>query len=178
MPKGRHRKAQLTVLPAGSRVQTGKARSAAKNAAYNLPLPVQLSPGADDKNVVTGRQRWHGNGKCSNNSSSWTHFLCSLIGWGQDASSQSQRKSRPDLVRGRYEPMTRAVFVEVTCPTAGSQVQESDQGDRIPSASMQLLWQCGFFGKGTLSRSEPTWHARQLQARRVQQQRARGNRGE
>src|SRR6185369_11613424 len=34
-------------------------------------------------------------------------------------------------------------------------------------AHSRVLWQRGFFGKGNLSRSEPSWFARQLNFRRL-----------
>ncbi|PWN38225.1 uncharacterized protein FA14DRAFT_119851 [Meira miltonrushii] len=39
---------------------------------------------------------------------------------------------------------------------------------------MRLLWECGFFGKGTLSRSEPSWKTREMQHLKVARQRAKG----
>ena len=44
---------------------------------------------------------------------------------------------------GLYDAVTRSVWV-------------TDRQD------MEILFNRGFFGKGTLSRSEPTWHARRL----------------
>lgn len=34
-------------------------------------------------------------------------------------------------------------------------------------SDVSILWKRGFFGKGDLSRSEPSWHARQINARRM-----------
>lgn len=48
---------------------------------------------------------------------------------------------------GYFDPATRSVWVSTEKDT-------------------KLLWQRGFFGKGDLSRSEPSWLARQINARR------------
>ncbi|CAL1714972.1 unnamed protein product [Somion occarium] len=37
----------------------------------------------------------------------------------------------------------------------------------INSRDIQILWRRGFFGKGDLSRSEPSWHARQMNIRKL-----------
>lgn len=43
--------------------------------------------------------------------------------------------------KGIFDPITRSVWVR-------------------NSRDKEILWRRGFFGKGNLSRSEPTWHAR------------------
>lgn len=59
--------------------------------------------------------------------------------------------SHPQVVNphceGIFDPATRSVWV-------------------INSKDSMLLWQRGFFGKGDLSRSEPSWLARQLNNRK------------
>lgn len=54
---------------------------------------------------------------------------------------------------GIFDPRTRSVWVS-------------------SSDNAVLLWRRGFFGKGDLSRSEPSWHTRRLKsnAKRVQKQ--------
>ena len=47
-----------------------------------------------------------------------------------------------------FDPITRSVWV-------------LDRKDAM------ILWQRGFFGKGDLSRSEPSWHTRQVNARKA-----------
>lgn len=47
-----------------------------------------------------------------------------------------------------FDPLTRSAWV----PSSGDAT---------------LLWQRGFFGKGDLSRSEPSWLARQINARKM-----------
>ena len=49
---------------------------------------------------------------------------------------------------GHWEPLTRSVWV--TNPKDSA-----------------ILWQRGFFGKGNLSRSEPSWISRQINARKA-----------
>lgn len=54
----------------------------------------------------------------------------------------SKRPIVPQCV-GRYDPITRSVIVE-------------------NKEDVEILFRRGFFGKGTLSRSEPTWKARRV----------------
>ncbi|KAJ3550568.1 hypothetical protein NM688_g5044 [Phlebia brevispora] len=49
---------------------------------------------------------------------------------------------------GSFDPVTRSVWVE-------------DRKDAM------ILWRRGFFGKGDLSRSEPSWYTRQVNARKA-----------
>jgi tRNA-splicing endonuclease subunit Sen2 len=48
--------------------------------------------------------------------------------------------------KGTFDPITRSVWI-------------TDQNDRM------ILWRRGFFGKGNLSRSEPSWLVRQSSVR-------------
>lgn len=148
MAKGRHRKGQqLTVLPTGSKVQTGKAKTANKAAQYSQPLPINVRSPPKPTNR-------------SQKSTSWSQFLLSLIGW---AEQEDRKNSRPDIVQARYEPLTQTISIETR-----------DAFSKDDSPEMRLLWECGFFGKGTLSRSEPSWRVRQIQQLKVSKQRARG----
>jgi len=42
----------------------------------------------------------------------------------------------------------------------------------------KVLWQRGFFGKGNLSRSEPTWREREMGKEKVRRVRERGGIGQ
>ena len=56
------------------------------------------------------------------------------------------RTSNPHR-EGVFDPHTRSVWVS-------------------RSEDISVLWRCGFFGKGDLSRSEPSWYTRQLHLRK------------
>jgi tRNA-splicing endonuclease subunit Sen2 len=62
---------------------------------------------------------------------------------------------RDEHAMGVLDPSTRSVWV----------YQEDDQ---------MLLWRRGFFGKGNLSRSEPTWLKREINRLQIQKQGGRG----
>jgi len=57
------------------------------------------------------------------------------------------RISNPQC-EGVFDPHTRSVWVS-------------------RSEDISVLWRCGFFGKGDLSRSEPSWYTRQLNIRKT-----------
>lgn len=190
MPKGRHRKPQQnrTQLPAGARVLTGKARTSAKQAAYAQPLPVSFaesSSAQQQRQPVAAKPR-----RSSAQPQSWTQFLAALVGWGQDADQQSRRhqqsgaKRRPDSVIGQWDPLTRSVHLQVTRPvgegddTGNDDDDDDGNGSSRQTDAVRLLWECGFFGKGTLSRSEPTWRARQISTLRIRRQQARGQKSQ
>lgn len=154
MAKGRHRKGQqLTVLPSGSKVQTGKARTANKAAQYSQPLPIKVTSPPSKQNNYKRKP------------TSWSQFLLSLVGWAGDVNNSSSNQIRPDIVQAHYDPVTQTIYVE----TGNHQDQ-----DASPSPAMRLLWECGFLGKGTLSRSEPSWKQREMQNLKVARQRAKG----
>ena len=118
----------------------GKKATAQKNQLYSKPIPVALdwtSNAAVTDKTTSGGSLWSA--------------LCTL------------------LTLGYYDPMTNAVNSAGETSQKGKQkvsvfydrqlqtvwVEELDQGIR-------LLWRRGFFGKGTLSRSEPTWRQRKI----------------
>ena len=71
----------------------------------------------------------------------WTSGILGLFGFSVN------RISKP-TVEGYLDPATRSVWVNNT-------------------ADAMLLWRRGFFGKGNLSRSEPSWLARQINQRKI-----------
>jgi tRNA-splicing endonuclease subunit Sen2 len=154
--RGRRRGKDVTSLPAGAKVLTGKSRSAIKNATYDCPLPInldttptkQLDDGPKDLLQVLLKP------------------IVRYFGAVHDPSASQEL--RPDVVRARYDPLTKTFSIEIP---SGDLKHPSLLS---ASASVRLLWECGFFGKGNLSRSEPTWATRSLQARAIQKQRQYG----
>lgn len=71
----------------------------------------------------------------------WSSGILGLFGLS------TNRISNP-TVEGMLDPATRSVWV-------------------TNSADAMLLWRRGFFGKGNLSRSEPSWLARQINQRKI-----------
>jgi hypothetical protein len=169
MPKGRHRKQQLTQLPAGSRAMTGKSQSATKAQTYQRLLPVNV---ASDQSI----QRGYSKGS-PYTLPTWIDSLLTLCGFPSSSSSTAgvQKGDETHSVVGKWDPMSRSVYLDITVPSASSSKQSS--GESSESSSMRYLWESGFFGKGTLSRSEPTWHKRQVNDIRVKRVRERGGKG-
>lgn len=158
MPKGRHRRQQVTQLPPGARAGTGKSRTAAKQATYGQPLPIRVEQPPSRAHTIT-EPGW----------------FSSLLGWVTGRKSTSLTSERPYSVTAQWDPITKAASLTVTRDIEG-QEPSSNEHDAAKSQTdaVRLLWECGFFGKGTLSRSEPTWRARQVGALRVKRQRALG----
>lgn len=78
----------------------------------------------------------------------WIPYLIGILNIFSTAESD-------ELVMGVLDPLTRSVWV----------YQEEDQ---------MLLWRRGFFGKGSLSRSEPTWLIREINRLQLQKQGGKG----
>ena len=74
-------------------------------------------------------------------SHSWTGHILGLFG------GSSTRVLNPHCT-GIFDPDTRSVWV-------------------VETKDAMILWRRGFFGKGDLSRSEPSWRARQITAGRA-----------
>jgi hypothetical protein len=183
MPKGRHRKQQLTQLPAGARTTTGKAQTENKAKTYQRLLPVAVEA---NETPAPGR---HFAAKTKRGAvpayseqpyvfPAWADYILSKCGFPGATSLQAKQKEREmECVTGKWDPLSRSVYLEVTRPSSSpSQSTENDEDQQ--SSSMRYLWESGFFGKGTLSRSEPTWHKRQVNAIRVKRERERGGKGE
>ncbi|CAO1637160.1 unnamed protein product [Sympodiomycopsis kandeliae] len=64
-------------------------------------------------------------------------------------------------------------YWDATTFSAWVQVTSSSNTD-VQTRTTQQLWDSGFFGKGSLSRSEPTWRMRKLNSEKVKKQRERG----
>lgn len=178
MPKGRHRKQQLTQLPAGARTMTGKSRTASKAQTYQRILPVAVEQ--QHSNAEGGHRR--ANAASPYVFPAWADYLMSLLGYpGSTHTAREKQKERElDIVVGKWDPATKAVYLDVT-PSSNDEIRNvegSDEATERQSAAMRYLWDSGFFGKGTLSRSEPTWHRRQVNAIRVRRERERGGKGE
>ena len=78
-------------------------------------------------------------------SRSWWDWFNEWANWIHESISPS-----PPLYVGWYDPVTRSVWMY-------------DQGDALK------LWTQGFFGKGSLSRSEPTWTSRRIAEKEARQ---------
>ncbi|CAO1631629.1 unnamed protein product [Parajaminaea phylloscopi] len=156
-PKGRHRKPQGPAPAArGSGEITGKRATQAKNERYARPLPVTLA----------------GNQARSHSNTTWGEWFSS---WMPFASSSGKESAHSDDLIGYWDPVTASVWVQVT-PTGVTKAGKLDAASRIASQTRtcRSLWECGFFGKGSLSRSEPTWRTRKINEERVKKQREYG----
>lgn len=165
-PRGRHRRPpppQPGAAPAdgGSQI-TGKRASQAKNERYAKPLPLQFS-------APRGKQK--------QKELSWSQWLSSWLG------GPTQEGGGDEVLVGYWDEMTSSVWVQVT--PAHVEAGPSKSGDLKSDARLAAqtktcrdLWDSGFFGKGSLSRSEPTWRTRKLNEERVKLQRLRGMKGE
>ncbi|UZJ56370.1 hypothetical protein CBS101457_005690 [Exobasidium rhododendri] len=181
MPKGRHRKAQLTQLPAGARTMTGKAQSANKAKTYQRLLPVDVKADEVQSKGRVATTMTYKRGAAQSTSSqpytfpAWADYLMCLCGY-PTSSQEKLKKRKVDVVVGRWDPLSKSVYLDVTLPST-SRTHSGASGDEEgeeESSSMRYLWESGFFGKGTLSRSEPTWHKRQVNAIKVKRERERG----
>lgn len=164
-PRSRHRRPTPgTNKPAGGNEITGKRNTQAKNQRYARPLPVRVQPPATAK------------GKSSQ---SWWQGVQSWVAYMVGSTSIIQEE----------EPMLVAYWDATTC-SAWVQVSVNEDGDDGDSAAAaagpswqshsrtaQQLWTSGFFGKGSLSRSEPTWKMRKVNEEKVKRQRERGMKG-
>lgn len=158
MAKGRHRKPEKTALPAGAQVMTGKSRSRQKASTYSRPLPVRVQ-GAE----VPGKRP-------TKSTEGWSQYLWRLAGFPSSSEKKGKEQEEgEELVTGRWDPMSKSVQLEVSVP-----IQDGPGPRQEQSKAMRLLWECGFFGKGTLSRSEPTWRMRQINTIRIVRERERG----
>ncbi|PWN43229.1 hypothetical protein IE81DRAFT_322728 [Ceraceosorus guamensis] len=182
---------------------SGKARSSFKNQVYSQALPVHVSP-HDENGKRAGRTRPHesegwweyiaalvgaksdkGKGRASQH---------------EPPTAEDPQRSGASKVKGTWDPLTRSVWIHVT-PTAPiaplldlHSFQDSSAADpssartrphrdsqgriitgrKAQTYASRKLWERGFFGKGTLSRSEPTWRDRKVGEVRVERERARG----
>jgi hypothetical protein len=171
MAKGRHRKQQLTQLPPGARAITGKSRTASKAQIHQRLLPVAVQ---QDQSQIDRR-----GGASSYTLPAWADYLMTLFGYpGTSQIAREKQKEREmGVVIGKWDPLSKSVYLEVTPPSLEKGITMADNDEDQQSASMRYLWNSGFFGKGTLSRSEPTWHKRQVNAIRVKRERERGGKG-
>lgn len=145
------------------KANTGKSSSGSsyheKQRMYRHPLPLLDVPPHDEA-VFARLDTWHREKSKAPAPSTWWDWLA---GWTSAAArstgfrprpgAEDKNGSLPSPVVGHYDPMTRSVWV--TDPHGA-----------------QVLWRRGFFGKGSLSRSEPTWLERLVHTRRILAQRA------
>jgi tRNA-splicing endonuclease subunit Sen2 len=172
MPRSRHRKPERPPpsAPGAPLAVTGKARNALKNALYAHPLPLDApapsSGGATQAKAAAAQQQQQG----------WAEWLRSLVPF-----ARTQQEQRLPVVLGTWDPLTRCVWLQIT-PSAAAPAAAGPSSRpanaAAQSAAVRLLWERGFFGKGSLSRSEPTWRDRKANAIRVQRARERGGNGE
>ncbi|KIS69887.1 tRNA splicing endonuclease subunit SEN2 [Mycosarcoma maydis] len=124
--------ASRTVMGAGKKATTQK------NQLYSKPIPIALD-NSDDAD----------NDKISSETTLWS-ALCTLLTLGFYARTGQSRNTvgsstkSKEKVSVHYDRQLQTIWVE-----------DLDEGIR-------LLWQRGFFGKGNLSRSEPTWRQRKV----------------
>lgn len=162
--RGRHRRAAPAgATPAGAPTTgneiTGKRNTQAKNQRYARPLPV------DARATLQPRSQPQ--------SKSW---LSSVYAWAEWAMGRRGGPSLPTpppppLV-AYWDAATCSAWVQVTPDASG--VNPSDVGPSSQTHTAQELWNAGFFGKGSLSRSEPTWRMRKVNEEQVKRQRERG----
>lgn len=116
----------------------GKKATAQKNQLYSKPVPAALDAKSIDAQADNASDH-----------TLWSS-LCTLLTLGyytrttqpsQNAASSAKGKEKVSVY---YDRQLQTVWVE-----------DLDEGIR-------LLWQRGFFGKGNLSRSEPTWRQRKV----------------
>lgn len=165
MAKGRHRKPERTALPAGATAVTGKARSAQKNQTFAWPLPLDVPAPSD----------YHAAIAAASSAQSWSAYLASFLPGFVRAGPSKKTMQLPKVV-GYWDATSRSVWLRIT-PAQDEEGGKTAAGSN-QAAAVRLLWERGFFGKGTLSRSEPTWRDRQVNALRVQRERQRGVNGE
>lgn len=169
-PRGRHRRpppGPKAAGGAGGNDITGKRASQAKNQRYARPLPV------DVVTPIHGKQK-------AKQPTTWAQWFAAwLPGLTSDAAASSAhvKDEQDDLLVGYLDPSTLSVWVQVTPPhllKAGPASLESQARIASQTRAARILWDAGFFGKGSLSRSEPTWRARKINEERVKLQRERG----
>lgn len=159
-PKGRHRKPHAgPPRQSGAPDITGKRASQAKNERYSRPLPVALV---------------HANQGKRKSAQTWGQWL---VSWLPTSFDQEESGHDAPLV-GYWDPTTASVWVQVT-PDGMTRAGKQDGSSRIASQTLtcRALWDSGFFGKGSLSRSEPTWRTRKINEEKVKLQREHGMRG-
>ncbi|CAD6893835.1 unnamed protein product [Tilletia controversa] len=76
---------------------------------------------------------------------------------------QQQEQQQPSFFTARYDSLLNTVWLDFAASTSTA--------THIDNLG---LWHAGFFGKGTLSRSEPTWHTRTLASVQIQRARQQG----
>ncbi|KAJ1031504.1 hypothetical protein NDA13_001895 [Ustilago tritici] len=126
--------------PAARVTGAGKKATAQKNQLYSKPVPVAL----DTADQAAAQDS-------SGETSLWSslYTLLTLGHYSPAAAAASNNTSKiaqkgKEKVSVHYDRNLQTIWVE-----------ELDEGIR-------LLWQRGFFGKGNLSRSEPTWRQRKV----------------
>ena len=127
--------------PAGRVTGAGKKATAQKNQLYSKPVPVALD--------IADRSTTQNTTPESTLSTLWSSFYSLLtLGYFSPRKTSSSAgnavQQEQEKVSVYYDPHLQTIWVE-----------ELDEGIR-------LLWQRGFFGKGNLSRSEPTWRQRKV----------------
>jgi tRNA-splicing endonuclease subunit Sen2 len=78
-----------------------------------------------------------------------------------------------EMLVGYFDELTTSVWVQVTPPGTSS----TGVGPSTQTRTARVLWDAGFFGKGSLSRSEPTWRTRKINEEKIKKQRERGMKG-
>lgn len=116
----------------------GKKATAQKNQLYSKPVPVLLDTASPTQATQKG-----------SDNSLWSTF-CTLLTLGYYQPSAAPTNSVVSAEKGKEKV---SVYYDRNLQTIW--VEELDEGIR-------LLWQRGFFGKGNLSRSEPTWRQRKV----------------
>ncbi len=178
MPRGRHRpnRPAGTVLPSGKvqpadwasgagKAKTGKSSAGVtgrnKQVIYRHPLPLPYVPHEDAKAFAEKDRKQRARFQARHHSSedsgagakgSWSEWLSNLVPGFLLPLMQSDEP--PLLTTAQYDSITSSAWV--TDPE-----------------SAQTLWRRGFFGKGSLSRSEPTWHERRTATMLIVEQRKR-----
>ncbi|KAE8206987.1 hypothetical protein CF327_g7441 [Tilletia walkeri] len=77
--------------------------------------------------------------------------------------TQQKQQQQQCLFTARYDSLLNTVWLDFNASTSTA--------SHIDNLG---LWHSGFFGKGTLSRSEPTWHTRTLASVQIQRARQQG----
>lgn len=163
--RNRHRRGPPSAAAQGSQAGgvagdiTGKRATQAKNERYFRPLPVLVANAKDKQQAAP----------------SWSQWLASWL----PSSSSTETGPGEDMLIGYWDTVTASVWVQVT-PSGATKAGKLDTTSRIASQTKtcRALWDCGFFGKGSLSRSEPTWRTRKINEERVKKQREHGMKGE
>lgn len=162
-PRSRHRTkppAGLTnfgSLPASANSSgIGKKGSLAKNNLYSNQLPILNS-----YQPIQSSNNKNSNSKLNKNQKTtqgWLEWTTSFI---FSSTSTSSHKEETKVI-AHWDPLTNLVYVPI---------------DQMELAR-KVLWQRGFFGKGNLSRSEPTWREREMGKEKVRRVRERGGIGQ